>query len=93
MKINERLLFTLYILGALCVLCGALGKIQHWNNAPGIMFIGLLFCAVFSVLALLEIHQSTKINFKQKILWTFGFIFFIGIAGFYYLLKARKELL
>ena len=68
MKINERLLFTLYILGALCVLCGALGKIQHWNNAPGIMFIGLLFCAVFSVLALLEIHQSTKINFKQKIL-------------------------
>jgi hypothetical protein len=48
---------------------------------------------VFSVLALLEIHQSTKINFKQKILWTFGFIFFNGIAGIYYLLKARKELL
>ena len=76
MKINERLLFTLYILGALCVLCGALGKIQHWNNAPGIMFVGLLFCAVFSILALLEIHQSNKINFQQKNTLDFWIYFF-----------------
>jgi peptidoglycan/LPS O-acetylase OafA/YrhL len=93
MKINERLLFTLYLLGASCILFGALIKIQHWNNGPGIMFIGLFFCAVFSVLALLEIHQSKKINFQQKTLWTLGFIFFNTIAGIYYLLKARKELL
>ena len=93
MKINERLLFTLYILGALCVLCGALGKIQHWQNAPGIMFIGFLISAFFIVLALLEIHQSNKINFQQKVLWTIAMIFFSTLAGIYYLLKARKELL
>ena len=93
MKINERLLFTLYILGALCVLFGMLGKLQHWQNAPGIMFIGFLISAFFIVLALLEIHQSTKINFQEKILWTLGFILFNGVAGIYYLLKARKELL
>lgn len=93
MKINERLLFTLYILGALCVLFGMLGKLQHWQNAPGIMFIGFLISAFFIVLALLEIHQSTKISFQEKTLWTLGFILFNGVAGIYYLLKARKEIL
>jgi len=93
MKINERLLFTLYILGAMCVLFGMLGKLQHWQNAPGIMFIGFLISAFFIVLALLEIHQSTKINYQEKIFWTLGLIFFNGVAGIYYLLKARKEIL
>ncbi|MDE3255556.1 MAG: hypothetical protein KGN97_06215 [Bacteroidota bacterium] len=93
MKINERLLFTLYILGALCVLFGMLGKLQHWQNAPGIMFIGFLISAFFIVLALLEIHQSTKINFQEKIFWTIAMIFFSTLAGIYYLLKKRKDIL
>ena len=93
MKINERLLFTLYILGALCVLFGALGKLEHWYSAPGIMFIGFLISAWFIILALLEIHQSIKINFQEKVLWKIAMIFFSTLAGIYYLLKKIKDIL
>ncbi len=72
---------------------GALLKILHRPYSDVLLAIGMLALLVFLVSALVEVYQSTRINNAEKWMWFIGLIFLpgIGIAGIFYLLVGRKN--
>ena len=60
--------------------------------ARGEVFLitAVILSAVWTAIALYEIHTSVKISIGTKILWTVGLIFFNTIAGLLYYFSGRK---
>lgn len=72
---------------------GAFLKILHRPFGDVLLPIGMLALLVFLIFALTEIYHSTRINKAEKWMWFIGLIFLpgIGIAGIFYLLVGRKN--
>ena len=86
------LIKTSFIVAMLLVLTGELLQVQHYQNASTLLFSGLAFQLIFTVLVVHEVNTSRKIDSADKTFWTMGFILVSGVAGLVYLLKARKNI-
>ncbi len=87
----QKLTYT-YIGFVFLTTVGALLKIAHWGGGHFILTLGLLSLLVFAVLAIIEITGSKKIEGTEKFMWIIGLLFLSVIAGFVYLVYARKRI-
>ncbi|MBS1579725.1 MAG: PLDc N-terminal domain-containing protein [Bacteroidetes bacterium] len=90
---NHKLFYTIYIIGVISTIVGALFKIMHKPDADFFIEVGLLLTAIYTVIALYEIFNSKNILQNEKLMWLVGFIFVNAITGLMYFLQGRKRIL
>ena len=90
---NKNLIPIFYVLSFIILLLGAIFKILHQPLAAELMGLAFISSIVYIVLSLIEIYKSDRIDKTEKIMWHLGFIFLSTIAGFIYLVSARKRIL
>ena len=88
---TNKIIPVSFALSFIVSIIGAMFKIMHWPGATALLIFGMLCFVVFVVTALTEVYNSKNINRSEKVMWTFGFLFFNTIAGLVYLLSARKR--
>ena len=76
----------------LCTILGTYLRINHAGGAMEILVMALVATIVFIVTAVFEVNHSTRIGSSEKVMWTLGFILTSSIAGFFYLISARKRI-
>jgi len=91
--INKNLIPIFYVLSFIILFLGAIFKILHQPLGSEIMGLALISSIIFIVLSLIEIFKSDRIDKTEKIMWLVGFIFLSTVAGFIYLISARKRIL
>lgn len=89
---RSKLLSTFYFLGTAIIIFGALQKILHRSSANIILEVGFLFAIVFTSFAIFEIMQSKTIQILEKLMWVLGLLFINTIAGFIYIVIARRKI-
>ena len=90
---NKNLIPIFYVLSFIILFLGAIFKILHQPFGSEIMGLALISSIIYIVLSLLEIFKSERIDKTEKIMWLVGFIFLSTVAGFIYLVSARKRIL
>ena len=90
---NKNLIPIFYVLSFIILFLGAIFKILHQPFGSEIMGLALISSIIYIVLSLLEIFKSERIDKTEKIMWLVGFIFLSTVAGFIYLVLARKRIL
>ena len=90
---NKNLIPIFYVLSFIILFLGAIFKILHQPFGSEIMGLALISSIIYIVLSLLEIFKSERIDKTEKIMWLVGFIFLSTVAGFIYLISARKRIL
>lgn len=89
---NKKTLPIIFILSFAIIIIGALFKLMHWQGSETMLILGLTSQAVLAFGCLYEIFRSKKIELHEKIMWLVGFIFLSVIAGFIYIISARKRI-
>ena len=90
---NKNLIPIFYVLSFIILFLCAIFKILHQPFGSEIMGLALISSIIYIVLSLLEIFKSERIDKTEKIMWLVGFIFLGTVAGFIYLISARKRIL
>ena len=90
---NKNLIPIFYVLSFIILLLGAIFKILHQPLAAEIMGLAFISSIVYIVLSFIEIFKSDRIDKTEKVMWLVGFIFLGTVAGFIYLISARKRIL
>ena len=90
---KKNLIPIFYVLSFIILFLGAIFKILHQPFGSEIMGLALISSIIYIVLSLLEIFKSERIDKTEKIMWLVGFIFLSTVAGFIYLVSARKRIL
>ena len=91
---RKRILVTsFFLLGTITLINGAYLKVNHFAYADSLLLIGLIITVIVTLLALYEIHSSSKVQRTEKVLWTLGFLMMNTITGFLYFLIYRKEII
>ena len=63
-------------------------------NIPLLLnFAEIPFMIAYSIIALIEIYNSFRINLTEKIMWTFGLLTINPLSALIYLLLARQRIL
>ena len=92
MKANTIITVS-FILSFILTITGAILKIMHLQNAEFILMGGIITNVIYLIFAIIEIINSTKINHREKIMWTIAFVLMTSIAGFIYFFVGRKRVL
>ena len=92
MKYSGTLVKSSFILGLIITITAVLVKIQHYSGANTLLFIGVLCIITFIFTAILEIHDSKKLDGRQKFMWTIGLITMTTLMGIIYIFSARKRI-
>lgn len=74
------------------VAAGALLKIQHAGGADILLATGLIANVVFIITAVFEVRSSTKVHYREKILWTIALILGGTVAGLVYIVIGRRRI-
>lgn len=90
---NKNLIPVFYVITFIILILGTIFKILHQPLGAEILGLAFISSIIFIVLALIEIFKSDRINIIEKIMWLVGFIFLSTVAGFIYLVSARKRIL
>lgn len=93
MRIKEILFKVSFYVSFIITIIGTFFKLYHWDEASSIMAIGLLTSIYFIVISIFEVANSDKISRNEKSMWVFGLIFITPLAGFIYILSARKRII
>lgn len=72
------------------IFIGILFKIMHWPWADSIRDIGYLIGLIFGSIGIYKIYQSKNLTKTNKVLWSFGLIFFGWIVGIIFYKKVIK---
>ena len=86
------ILKTSFAVIILCAIVGSYLKINHVGGALELLAIALGATIIFIITAVYEVSHSTRIGSSEKVMWTLGFILTSSIAGFFYLIAARKRI-
>ena len=78
---------------SLLTIVAAFYKILHSEYAYLILMIGLVASMVFLIIAIYEVRISKRINEREKIMWTIGFLFMGTLASIFYMLNGRKRII
>ncbi len=91
---NTTTKLLLYCTLMACVTIGVC-VLLFQNSSNEQNYLALIFFASlpFMVNAIVELNSSTRIDSKEKTMWTFGFIVMPLIIGIAYLISQRKRVL
>lgn len=59
---KNKLLLTVFILGCLITIVGALFKIMHWPGASALLIAGMLFEAAAGIMLIVKIYNDQNPN-------------------------------
>ena len=93
MKRKRILVTSVFLLGTITLINGVYLKVNHFAYADSLITIGLIMTVIVTLLALYEIHSSSKVQRTEKLLWTLGFLMMNTITGFLYFIIYRKEII
>lgn len=88
---KEQILRVSFFIWFVGMLIGAVLKIMHYSYGGFLLNVSMAFYLVFACMVIYEVLQSDKIERSEKIMWTIGMLFFGAIAGIFYLLVGRKN--
>jgi hypothetical protein len=88
---NNNFLLVIFNIQISLIIIGAILKILHLPFGEVVLGCGILVCLFFTVLSLNEIYSSSKLSLSKKAKWLFAFLFVNTIAGLYYILYSRKN--
>lgn len=90
---KDHILKTTFGISFICTVIGIALKIMHtWSSIP-FLAIGIGLSAVYTVMVLLELLPSKRLNNSEKLMWLTGFIFFNTITGLLYFTGRRKKVI
>lgn len=93
MKHLGTLVKTSFILGFTISFVAILVKVLHYPGSNTLLAIGILFIIAFIFSAILEIHDSKKLDGREKFMWTIGLITMATLIGTIYVFSARKRII
>jgi len=68
-------------------------KILHLSSNVGFLWpIALISTIIYTILIAIEIFSSSRVTGPEKVMWTFGLIFFNTFAGLLYFTLRRQYL-
>ena len=81
-----------FVISFIITSIGAYLKITHADGSDNALMSGILATLIFIVSPIYEVSTSTRIDHREKTMWTIGFIFMGGFTGLIYFLLGRKRI-
>jgi hypothetical protein len=88
---KDTILKTIFGISFIFTIIGIAFKIMHIPSFIPFLALGIGFSAVYTLMVLLEILPSKRLNLSEKLMWLTGFLFFNAITGFLYFTGGRKK--
>lgn len=79
------------LLSLLLTLLASVMKVLHWAGAPLVLDLAFVLLIVYTVLGLSDLWRNKNKKTSEKLLWTFGFLFFLWFSGLLYYKKEYRR--
>ncbi|SMD00875.1 hypothetical protein [Pedobacter nyackensis] len=90
---KDTILKTIFGISFICTVIGIAFKIMHMATFLPILALGVGLSAVYTIMVLMEILPSKRLNTSEKLMWLTGFLFFNAITGLLYFTGGRNRVI
>lgn len=90
---QAQIMKTAFFISITLILMGTTLKIMHLQGSSVIVLFAVISAVVWTILALIEIWSSRRLEFNVKLMWTVGFFVFNVLAGILYFLIGRQRVI
>lgn len=88
---KDNIIQAIFGISFIFTIIGISLKIMHLQSFFPFLTIGVGLSAVYTIVVLMEILPSQRLNTSEKMMWTVGLIFFNVITGLLYFTGGRKR--
>lgn len=87
----KKAFVTSLIVSTVFLMLGGSLKMQHWPGGIELLFAGMLFAVVYSVIALINVFKNEHKSFLEKMTWLVCFVLFSLITAIFYIINEFNE--